>query len=177
MTGGKMNEIWKPIRNFETYYLVSNLGRIKGLKRLLFNGKGFYYKNEKILKSFNDGNGYKILGLNKNGLRTNFKIHRLVAQAFIPNPENKPQVNHINGDKLDNRVENLEWVTASENALHSYKLGLQTTKHIGSKLTNKDVIGIRRLSIVRSRKELSIAYNVSYRTICNIVNRDTWKHI
>ena len=102
-------EIWKPIKEFEGYYEVSNIGRVRSLnyKR---TGK------EKILKNIEDYKGYLEVGLTKNGKRKQFKVHRLVAEAFIPNPENKPCIDHINTVKSDNRVENLRWVTYKENS-------------------------------------------------------------
>ena len=102
-------EIWKPIKEFEGYYEVSNMGRVRSLnyKR---TGK------KKILKNIEDYKGYLEVGLTKNGKRKQFKVHRLVAEAFIPNPENKPCIDHINTVKSDNRVENLRWVTYKENS-------------------------------------------------------------
>lgn len=90
-------------------YLVSNLGKVKSLRR----------KDETILKPFVSRGGYAIATLTRcPGDVARIGVHRLVAMAFIPNPEGKPQVNHISGDKLDNRSENLEWATCSENNLH-----------------------------------------------------------
>lgn len=102
-------EIWRDLKDFEDYQ-VSNMGRIKRIHK---NGK------ETVLKGFDNGLGYLqvCLKIRKNEYK-NYYIHRLVAQTFIPNHENKPQVNHINEDKTDNRVENLEWVTAKENINH-----------------------------------------------------------
>lgn len=101
-----MNEIWKPIVGFEKLYTVSSLGKIRGTK---------------ILAPGDNGRGYFYVFLSKNGKEKRFYVHRLVAKTFLPNPENKPYVNHKNGIRNDNRVENLEWVTQSENELHKYK--------------------------------------------------------
>ncbi len=107
-----MAEIWKDIEGYEDYK-VSNLARVKSLK----------FGKERILKQGIDNHGYPVVTL-CNGTQKNFKIHRMVAIAFIPNPCNKPEVNHKWGNKLDNRATELEWATKSENQLHAYKIGL-----------------------------------------------------
>lgn len=107
-------EQWKPIPGYEGYYQVSNEGRVKTLSR--YNLKNQLLP-ERILKAPLD-RGYPRVLFYKNKKRKHFSVHRLVAQAFIPNPEKKPQVNHINEDKTDNRVENLEWATSKENNNH-----------------------------------------------------------
>ena len=104
-----MEEIWKPIKDYEGLYEVSNLGRVKSLN---YRGTG----KEKILKNIENSKGYFQVGLVKFGKQKVFKVHRLVAEAFIPNPENKPCIDHINTVKSDNRVENLRWVTYKENS-------------------------------------------------------------
>lgn len=117
-----MEEIWKDIKSYEGLYQVSNLGRIKSLKKIRRNGKGFYVQEEKLktLQLWKEEGYYSIVLYKNDGGRT-YHIHRLVAQAFIPNPENLPQVNHKDGNKSNNSVENLEWVTCSENVKHAYK--------------------------------------------------------
>lgn len=118
-----MLETWLPIQGYPTYQ-VSNLGRIKSLsksKRWVHHGKtGLSITKEKILRLIQASTGYTQINL-FNGSSKLFLVHRLVAEAFLPNPKGKPQVNHKNGIKNDNRVENLEWVTVSENGLHGYR--------------------------------------------------------
>ena len=107
--GDKMEEeIWKPIKDYEGLYEVSNLGRVKSLN---YRGTG----KEKILKNIENSKGYFQVSLVKFGKQKVFKIHRLVAETFIPNPEGKPCIDHINTIRSDNRVENLRWVTHEEN--------------------------------------------------------------
>lgn len=114
-----MEEIWKDIEGFNGSYQISNLGRVKSFKK--------HYEN-RILKPTTNYKGYlKItLHIDVRSMKT-LSIHRLVAQAFIPNPENKPQVNHINCIKTDNNITNLEWCNNSENQIHAFKNGLQTS--------------------------------------------------
>ncbi len=115
-------EIWKDIVGYENKYQVSNLGNIKSLET--WTGDK-YIKREKLLKNILYGNSYYYVSLSKNGKVKRFKVNRLVAQAFIPNPKNKPQVNHIDGNKLNNKADNLEWCTQSENMKHASMFGLR----------------------------------------------------
>lgn len=109
----------KDIPGYEELYAVTDNGRV--LRKV-----GYGCLKERWLKmsKTNSGRGYYCVSLSKNGKVTNFRVHRLVATLFIANPDEKKCVNHINGDKLDNRVENLEWATHSENTLHAFKTGL-----------------------------------------------------
>ena len=107
-----MEEIWKVIDG-APQYLISSFGRVKSLKR----------KEEKIL-SERKVNGYKVVGINFGKKRKQVKVHRLVAIAFIPNPEQKDQINHIDGNKQNNNVTNLEWCTRQENMKHAFENGL-----------------------------------------------------
>jgi hypothetical protein len=121
-----MQEQWKPIKNYEGLYEVSNLGRIKSLERT-YIGKGgkTYPIHEKILKPANHKEGYCFVYLCKDTKKQFCYIHRLVAETFIQNIENKPCVNHIDCDPSNNCVDNLEWCTQQENIQYSSKLGRQ----------------------------------------------------
>lgn len=121
-------EIWKDIKDYEGSYQISNLGRVKSLSKTLWNGVGYFESKERILVPGKDKDGYLQVGLYKNKKRKSFKIHRLVGQHFILNEENKPEINHKDGDKQNNNVNNLEWVTSSENSTHAYKAGLLKIK-------------------------------------------------
>ena len=123
--------------------------------------------------------GYHKIVLCNGKTKKQFGVHRLVAQHFIPNPYNKPFVNHINCVKTDNNVENLEWVTEKENVKHAKENGLyhKGEEHYRTKLTEKDVIAIRRLGVVRTQTELAKCFNVQPSTIGKIVRRERWKHI
>ena len=123
-----MTEIWKDVVGYEGLYQVSNLGRVKSLPRYDTVGR---YHSGTILSDCDNGNGYRVVGFNVNGKQKMFTIHRLVATTFIPNLNNYGYVNHIDGDKSNNRVDNLEWCTASENMEHAVKLGLHY--HFGRK--------------------------------------------
>ena len=104
-------ELWLPISGYEGYYEVSSLGRIKSLERKVYNPHGNGNVVEKILRQHIDNHGYKKVGLNKNGVNKLYNVHRLVAIAFLPNPNNYPCINHKNEDRCDNRIDNLEWCT------------------------------------------------------------------
>lgn len=117
-----MEEVWKDIKGYEGYYQISNFGRVKSLERFIStkNNKT-YLIPERILCS-KPTKGYPSVGLSKNGVSEHHDIHRLVAEAFIPNIDNKPQIDHIDGNKHNNMVTNLHWVTSKENCNNPVRL-------------------------------------------------------
>lgn len=123
-------EIWKDIREYEGLYQISNLGRVKSVNRKVECGVRVITIKEKIRKLNPNGNGYLNLLLHKEGVKKAHRVHRLVAEAFLPNPFNLPEVNHKDGNKLNNSVDNLEWCTKSHNEIHARKMGLKKFKSI-----------------------------------------------
>jgi hypothetical protein len=179
-------EIWKDIIGCEGYYQISNKCNVRSLDRKIINSKGVVRNfQSKMLKLVKGKIGYLHVGINIKGYKRQVKVHRIFALVFLPNPLNKPQINHINGIKHDNRIENLEWCTPSENRIHALKTGLAKILHIGEahkncKLTNEDVLKIRELSLQglnapQILKEIGIKLTISQ--TCDIIKRKAWKHI
>ena len=130
-------EIWKDVENYEGLYQVSNLGRIKSLERDVYCQNGIVHRiKEKILVPGLNNKGYQYVGLSKNGKRKDMTIHRLVAMAFIPNPENKSQINHRDEVKNNNVVENLEWCTAQYNNNYGTRTARAVQNHKYPKFGN-----------------------------------------
>lgn len=117
-------ENWKDIPSYEGYYQVSDLGNVRSLNRQVARSNRIMKLAGRLLTLSTDKDGYQICRLCKESHIKAFKVHRLVAQAFIPNVQNKPQVNHLDGVKANNHVENLEWCTISENQKHAFRTGL-----------------------------------------------------
>ena len=117
-----MTEIWKTIEEYDLYE-ISNLGRLRSKDRVVQNHGGSYVKKGRTLHPSKDHYGYYIFELKQDGRAKKVKIHRLVAEAFIPNPERKPEVNHIDSNPSNNNVENLEWCTHHENMMWMHKTG------------------------------------------------------
>lgn len=139
-----MEEIWKDIKGYEGWYQVSNLGRVKSLERTFVRKNGSSFKvKERILKYAFDHAGYPYVTLIKLKVRYNKSIHRLVAMAFIPNPENKPQIDHIDANPMNPNVNNLRWATTRENSLNpiTVQRRMAGNSPIGKGLNAKPVIG------------------------------------
>ena len=115
-------EIWKDVKGYEGLYQASINGKIKSINHIRKNGTNEYVQKGKILKFNLNSNGYYRVRLSKNGIAKTYRVNRLIALTFIENPLNKKTVNHINGNKLDNRVENLEWATEREQAIHRHNI-------------------------------------------------------
>ena len=172
-----MNEIWKQVVGYEGLYEVSNLGKIKS-----------FYISKNILKNCAERDGYFVIGLNKKKKRKQFKVHRLVAQAFIPNLENKPCVNHIDNNPQNNNIFNLEWCTYKENTQHSLKQGRMVDmakirgETLGSKnpralINEKQVLEIRSLVSKMKQKDIANLFLLKIKTVSAIIRRQNWKHI
>jgi len=163
-----MEEVWK---EFLPGYQISTQGRVKS----------FIRKEPRLLKTSLTSWGYLHITVKINGKHCGLGVHRLVAQAFIPNPKNKPEVNHINGIKTDNRVENLEWVTRKENMQHAVATGLKVAPQCEdaakAKLTAAQVKFIRENPNNATIAELAEKFNVSAQAISLIQRGLTWKSL
>ena len=168
-----MEEIWKDIAGFEGLYQVSNLGNVKRL----ISERVF---EERLIGRSLDRYGYVKRVLSKGGKNHCFTEHRLVAMSFIENPNNKATVNHKNGIKTDNTVENLEWLTNAENTRHAINSGLidkKGIKHHKCKLTEEQVLEIRKIGFSETRMSLSKKYGISRTNVLGIIRGKFWKHL
>ena len=164
-------ERWRNVKEYTGLYQVSTLGRVRSLPRTTTTGR--------ILKK-NKSRFYITVCLSKKNKFETVSVHRLIAKHFIRNPKDKPYVNHLDGNKFNNKLENLEWCTPSENKKHAvvngYTYSPRGVKHWASKLTEKQVIEIRQKRNER-QKVLAKRYKISIQTISDIINRKKWKHI
>lgn len=156
----------KPIEGFTGYFITSR-GEVISKRKV----------TDRLLRSHRDKDGYLNSRIYREKVPFNLKVHRIVALAFIPNPENKPQVNHINGDKADNRVENLEWCTQSENMQHSYgvlgRSGPMTGKALGNHPSSRKIIQLdssfNKIKSFSSITEAAKEVGVGPSAICSVV--------
>lgn len=173
----------KPVKDLEDLYEVDELGNIYSLPRIKRTPTTTFLSKEKQLKPYKNCWGYMLVDMRKDGKRYLKCVHRIVAETFIPNPENKPQVNHIDGNKANNSVSNLEWCTCSENQYHGFKIGLKPkgTLHPFSKFTEKDILYIKN-NYSKDKKGFGIRslakqFNVCDSTIRQIITGKTYKDI
>ncbi len=178
------NEIWK-LLPFSSKYSISNLGRLKSNQETIIDSNGVSRnRRERLMRITTDKAGYKYIVLRDNNkMKQTLRIHRLVASAFIPNPENLPIINHKDLNKSNNNVENLEWCTQLHNIRDFLSKSSQVYAHGeqsgASKLTNEEVLEIRRIksSYKIGYRKLAKLFNVTDMTVIGIVKRKTWKHI
>lgn len=160
-------EKWAKIPGYD--YEISSLGRVRNLN----TGRIKVNCIEKVW--------YFTVGLFKNGIGRTHRIHRLIMEAFVPNPESHKYINHKNGIKTDNRIENLEWCTQKHNISEAYKIGLcqsvKGSRHGGSVLNEEQVLTIRELLRYSSGRQIAKQFNLSEGTVSMIKNRITWSHI
>jgi hypothetical protein len=174
-------EIWKDIRGFEGYYQISNHGRVRSLDRIIPTKKFNIKRKGEVMSTSLNTKGYPHIRLCKNGKRETFRVHRLVAQTFLPNPNNDEIVNHKDSNKTNNNLDNLEWCSEMDNRQHARKIFNDTAYGEAcnlSKLTEQQVREIRANGKNgRTNEQIAKLYNVSHETIRNVLNGNSWKHI
>lgn len=177
-------EIWKYVKGYEGYYQISNLGRVKSVERYVWwPGLNCYHLlKERIMKPQLCRKGYARVQFKVDNVSKSFAVHRMVAEAFIPNPEGKLEVNHINSIRDDNRLENLEWATHSENQVHAYKFGNRDHKgnnHPQRKIDESIVKEIRAkyIPFKYAGRKLADEYGLKVSHIANIVRNKIWKGV
>lgn len=173
-----MKKEWKPLINYENSYEISNFGEIRSIDRISGKRKGII--KGKFLKQSINHKGYLEVRLFKNSKSISKIVHRLIALNFIPNPLNLPQINHIDGNKTNNFVNNLEWVSNSQNQLHAYKIGLQPSrageKNSNASLSDEEVSNIKDLyNSGQSIKNISIHTDIPLGKIRSIIYKRSWK--
>lgn len=149
-------EQWKDVEGYEGMYQVSNLGRVKSLSRKRAIGSNWRIIEERILKPQNAKDGYKQVNLCRDGRQKSVTVHRLVAETFIDNPDNKKTINHISGIKEDNRLINLEWMSQTENNRHAIAMGLNVPEDRPRKPIICNETGVHYNSLKQATEELKI---------------------
>lgn len=175
-------EEWKDVEGYEQIYQVSNTGKVKSLDRYVKReGTSDLFIKGRILKEGSNGK-YKTVNLCKDNITQNKYIHRLVAKAFVENPNNKKQVNHIDENILNNNSNNLEWVTSKENMNHSkFKIYDSLPKGENSFFAKLDNINVLTIYTFKqesyNNKFFSVLYNVHPSVISNVRRGKKWKHL
>lgn len=176
-------EIWRDVPGYEGLYMVSNTGKIMSFQKVGLFGKN---NNGRLLKQRTDKFGYKFVFLSKDGIKKRGSVHRLVAMAFIPNPDNLPQVNHKDETRDNNVIGNLEWCTVVYNNRYGNRRQKSSASSRGENngraiLTEKQVLEIRKTYIpgdkIYCKRKLAEKYGVTYETITGIVCGRLWKHL
>lgn len=176
-------EQWIDVKGYEGYYQISDLGRVRALERTIIDiNKKPRNRSGRILRVHPGGDRYLNVRLCKNGITKNYRVHRLVAIAFLPNPDNLPVVNHLDADILNNTPSNLEWCTTADNNWHTVAMGRRNdtigSKHHFSIITEKQAEAILLLGRAgMSRKDIAEAFGISRGIVKNVQNGNTWKHI
>lgn len=174
---------WADVHGFEGHYKVSNRGEIVSLQRVIMRSNGHSLRvDQRTLSQAKHTGGYLSVNLWKDNKSTNCLVHRVVAQAFIPNPERKPEVNHKDGDKTNNTVSNLEWSTPAENTSHAYRTGLvcrSGESNPRSKLSELAVRVVLKLCDMGSvsYREIAAVFGVSESSISMIASGERWKGV
>jgi len=185
-----MEEIWKDIPGYEGHYQASNLGRIKSLCRFVTekNTNRIRPLQGKVLIPSPNPKGYLGLALSKNGKVKQFRVHKIIAKVFIPNPNQLPEVNHIDENKNNNMAANLEWCDHYYNIMYGTnrqrlsavlkgrpRIDLAGENSVTAKLKNEQVISIYKDN--RKYSEISLEYNIAISTISQIKHKTRWRHI
>lgn len=172
-------ELWMPIPSLNGFYEASTLGRIRSVNRISILGAYLRPIKGKIIKATcHPKTGYYYISICIDGLIGTRLVHRLIAETWIPNPENKPHVNHKKGIKTDNRVSELEWVTISENRLHSFKTGLQTARGVKNSQVKLSELDVQQIRESNDRNGvIANQFNISPSTVCDIKSRRSWSHL
>lgn len=163
---------------FLSHFLI--MKQIKGYDDYLidFSGNIFSKKLNRYLNQTISNKGYHNVTLNQNKYKRGYKVHRLVAETYIPNPENKPQVNHIDGNKSNNHISNLEWVTGSENVKHAVNIGLRDKAHEKARIENsKMVLHLSTGIFYDSLKIACETLGINYGSARNYINNPNRKKI
>jgi hypothetical protein len=171
-----VTEIWKDISGYAGHYQASNLGNIRSVDRMIQKGSHQRFSRGVVLKPMVTFDGYKQVSLSLDAISKSYKVHQLVARTFIP--KTGTEINHIDGDKLNNRLENLEWCTRGENISHCFRLGLRTsagTANGRAKVTPFIAAEIRSAwNTGATKTDIAHRFGLGRSTVCSIINMKRW---